>query len=162
MYLVDNEIVALINSGYGIVEGYNKDSLGSISYDMHLDQAYQLTGEQKSIEANGTYVFNPLEPVIVKLKEKIKVPSDGIIKLEPRNYVIRMGLDIKAPVYQPGHETYCFIRAINMTDKVIKLPENFSLVQAFFGKLNFVPDKLYGTKPHDRYQNERKYIKSNF
>ena len=81
MYLVDNEIVALINRGYGIVEGYNKDSLGSISYDMHLDQAYQLTGEQKSIEANGTYVFNPLEPVIVKLKEKLKVQSDGIIKL---------------------------------------------------------------------------------
>lgn len=162
MYLVDNEIIGLINRGYGIVNGFDKNSLGSISYDMHLDQVYQLTGEQKPIENNGTYLFKPMEPVIVKLKEKIKVPPDGIIKLEPRNYVIRMGLDIKSTVYQPGHETYCFIRVINMTDKDIKLQENFSLVQAMFGKLNFVPDKLYGTNGHDRYQNERKYIKSNF
>ena len=42
----------------------------------------------------------------------------------------------------------------------ILLAENFSLVQAMFGKLNFTPDRLYGTNGHSRYQNERNYITS--
>ena len=160
MYLVDNEILSLINRGYGIVDGFNRSSLGSISYDMHLDSVFSLTGNEKPIEMNGNYKFSPFEPLMVKLKEKIKVPNDGIIKLEPRNYVIRLGLEIESPVYQPGHETYCYIRVMNITNEDILLAENFSLVQAMFGKLNFTPDRLYGTNGHTRYQNERNYITS--
>lgn len=160
MYLVDHEILNLAKKGYGIITEFDQSSLGSVSYDMHLDSAYHLDGREKMIEMNGKYKLCPFEPIMIKLKEKIKVPDNMIVQLEPRNYVIRLGLDVKAPIYQPGHETYCFIRVMNITNEPIMLCENFRLVQAFFHRLDACPDKLYGMDNHTKYQNERKYIPS--
>ena len=159
MYLVDNEIQCLINRGYGIIEGFDKKSLGAISYDMHIEDVIYLNGCMKKANDDIRYLLYSMEPVIVKLKEKIKVPNDGIIKITPRNCAIRMGIEIDAPIYQPGHETYCFIRVMNITKDPLILSKGESICQAMFGKLNFVPDHLYGsTKNHSKYQNEKEYI----
>ena len=96
MYLVDNEIQWLINRGYGIIEGFDKKSLGAISYDMHIEDVRYLNGCMKKANDDIRYPLYSMEPVIVKLKEKIKVPNDGIIKITPRNCAIRMGIEIDA------------------------------------------------------------------
>lgn len=156
MYLVDYKIKELIKEGYGIIEGYDEASLGAISYDMHIAEVCDINGNPIEHE-DSEFIFEPRKISMVKLREKIKVPPNGIIKIESRNSILRLGLDIEAPTYQPGHESYCFIRVRNVSGDTVRIKKEEPIAQAYFGHLSFIPEHLYGSAGHNRYQNECDY-----
>ncbi len=153
MVLVDKEIKELVEKGMLIVENYKPENLGAVSYDLTIDNIIS----EKNI--SDEYILKPNEFVIVKTNEEIKIPNDMIGKIEEKNSLLRLGLFVSGPVYQPGHKTYCFLRVYNMNSSEIKLQKDFKIAQIFFEKLSSVPNETYDKKENASFNNEKDYLK---
>ena len=96
MVLVDRDIKALVQNGLLISENYKPENLGSVSYDLTIDN---IISEEDIAEE---YVLKPKEFVIVKTNEELNIPVNMIGKIEEKNSLLRLGLFVSGPVYQPG------------------------------------------------------------
>lgn len=125
----------------------------SVSYDIHIDSVILQDGKNVS-----SYRLSPQESVMIKCLEYISVPHDLAIKIENRNSLIRLGLKIIAPVYQPGHSTPIYLRIQNVTaDSVIEIEREMNIAQMFFIKLSSVPEQTYDQKHDASFNNEDEY-----
>ena len=80
-------------------------------------------------------------------------------KVEEKNSLLRLGLFVSGPVYQPGHRTYSFLRVYNMSNSEIKLQKDFKIAQIFFEELTGVPEETYDKKSNASFNNENKYVR---
>ena len=80
-----------------------------------------------------------------------------IAKVEEKNSLLRMGLVVTGPCYQPGHETYCYLRVQNISNKNIVLKKGLKIAQLIFIKLENTPDIPYNLKKNASFQNEENY-----
>lgn len=156
MILVDTDIMKMVKNNKLIVEGYNESNLGSISYDLTIDKVIAFTNsgnmECDILElASGDYC-------VVKTSEKICMPSNLIGRIEEKNSVIRLGLIVSGPCYQPGHETYCYLRVYNIAKQRIKLTKGFNIAQIMFEELSSTPSETYDKKQGASFNNERTYL----
>lgn len=155
MMLVDKELKELINSGTLIVEGYDSKNLGSVSYDLTIDKIISFA-ENDSIE-HEHYELSGNEYIIIKTKEKLQIPHNLLGKIEEKNSVMRMGLIVNGPCYQPGHETYAFLRVLNISKHNICLESGFKIAQIMFEELKTIPEITYDQKKDASFNNELKY-----
>ena len=70
---------------------------------------------------------------------------------------MRQGLVVAGPYYQPGHNTYAFLRVGNISENVIKLEKGTNIAQVMFEQLSDIPDMPYDKQPSASFQNEDKY-----
>lgn len=153
MILVDRNIKDLISKKELIVENYNPENLGCVSYDLTINCI--IKGEEEKSE----YLLKPQEFVMIKTNEELKIPENLIGRITEKNSLIRLGLAVSGPVYQPGHQTYAFLRVYNLSDKEIKLERDFKIAQIFFEILSEIPEETYNKKATASFNNEDKYLK---
>lgn len=56
------------------------------------------------------YQLKPHETVFVKAKEGLKMPNNLVGRIIEKNSVMRLGLQVSGPLYQPTHQTAIFLR----------------------------------------------------
>lgn len=149
MILRDCDIKALGASL--IVRGYREECVEAISYRVTINAIVLENGEQSS------YELQPLDTVYVKTNEVIELPNDMAARVVERNTIMRKGLVVSGPHYQPGHKTNMFLRVENLSNRPYILEkgtnEDEAIAQIEFEKLEGDVDKPYG----GRYQEEGEF-----
>lgn len=159
MILTDKDLSERIANGELIInnENYEPNRLNCISYDINIGA---IVSDEKN--ADGTYksvskyYLQPGETIFVKSDVKLKIPKDCIGIIYERNSVMRQGLVVDAPIYQPGHETYAFLRVHNIyaREKILSIDD--PIAQIRFEQLQDIPSKTYDGKD-EPYQSEEEF-----
>ena len=153
MILVDKNIKELAENGLLIVTNYKEENVNCVSYDLTLNSIIDCDLEKEE------YILKPHEFVIIKTNEELKLPNNLIGRIVEKNSLLRLGLFVSGPVYQPGHQTYSFLRVYNMNNSEIKLQKDFKIAQIFFETLTNTPSETYDKKENASFNNEDKYLK---
>lgn len=158
MILVDKQIQAKINTENMICDGYKPEHLHGISYDIMIDSIIlsDNSNESKFINKNS-YNLRSGETVYIKSDIEIKMPLNCIGRIVERNSVMRMGLEVSGPCYQPGHKTRLFLRVHNIVSEDIVLHKGQGIAQIMFEYLDVKPDKPYNKDTNNSYQEEQEY-----
>lgn len=149
MILVDKNIKQ--RSSEIFKEGYNEANVTSVSYDLHIE------GIVEDDTLSVAYSLRPNEVIVIKTKEKIKVPDDLLGRIGEKNSRIRQGLSVVGPHYYPGHETYLYLRVQNITSSVIKVKKGDAIAQLFFEQLSEKPEKTYENQTNASFNHEDEY-----
>lgn len=163
--LVDRQIKELCAKGMLISSGYREENVESISYNLTIDEIIRWNlkedaetlpknEENLKIESKKYLQLFPKETVFVRMAEHLKIPKNVVGRIVERNSLMRIGLLVTGPQYQPGHNTDIFLRVCNLSDYDITLQRGDSIAQISFEVLGQTPDKSYGTDKDDRYQGE--------
>ena len=131
MFLTDEELKR------GIIENANAENFGNISYDLFIKEIL-VEGEHKA-----EYDLKPAESVFVSTIEILNVPLNMFAQVVPRNSAIRLGLDINAPIYQPGHKTRIFFRVTNVSSVAITIKKDTSVCSLMVYRLDGETTKPY-------------------
>ena len=149
MILVDKDIRS--RSSEIFVSHFDDRNVQPISYDIHIDE---IIGESDNYQ---TYDLKPHEATMVRCQECIHVPNDLIIRKENKNSLIRLGLTVTSPVYNPGHQTPIYIRVENVSSNIITVEKNMAIAQMMFEQLSSSPELTYDKKIDASFNNEDKY-----
>ena len=153
MILVDKNIKEYVSKNELITEGYDEANVNGVSYDLtigsildemenHVDQYHLERGE---------FVF-------IKSKEMLKIPLEILGRIAEKNSRMRQGLKIDGPHYQPGHETYPYLRVQNVSGtNTVTLTKGMRVAQIIFEQLQEQPDVTYDLQKGASFQNEEKY-----
>ncbi len=113
MILIDKQMLEKRDS---LISPFSESKVGNISYDLTTQTFCNAPGKESS-----EVTLAPGDTVFVKSREEINLPNDMCAKVLLRNSRIRQGLELTAPVYQPGHHTKVFYRITNISKSTIKL-----------------------------------------
>lgn len=149
MILVDKNIKALSAEGKLIKEAYTEENVNSISYDLTLGSFADKTETEKKLIPGAT--------VIIKTKEELCIPDNITGRVGEKNSLLRMGLKVDGPQYQPGHTTYAFLRVQNISADEITLKVGMHIAQIYFEELKEQPEKTYAEQKNASFQNEDEY-----
>ena len=149
MILVDKDIIERHQEIFS--KYYNKTNVKPISYDIHIKEIITDNGNQEE------YDLQPQQAVMVRCAEEISVPTDLLIRVENKNSLIRKGITVVSPVYNPGHKTPIYIRVENISPEVFRLTKDLSIAQLIFEQLSSVPDVPYNKQPDASFNDEWKY-----
>lgn len=149
MILSDKSIKKLSQTVF--LEGYDESNVQSVSYDLITDKIIKNNTESPE------YRLHPNEMVMIKCKEKLRIPNDMVGKVVDKNSRIRQRLLVTSPVYQPGHETFIYFRVQNVSENIINLQNNESLAQIMFEKLDTIPDMTYNNNKNASFNDEFSY-----
>ena len=123
-----------------------------MSYDLTIDVIYD-----KDEQSHSIYELKPGETVFVKTEERLIIPHDILGRIAEKHSRMRQGLVVAGPHYQPGHNTYAFLRVGNISENVIKLEKGTKIAQVMFEQLSDIPDMPYDKQPGASFQDEEKY-----
>ena len=149
MVLVDRKIRDLVDSE-NLIINYNEDRLNSISYDVVIDK-FILDNKEIDMEE---YILSKNSFVYVKTLESLNMMDDLCCMVIEKNSLMRNGLKVDGPLYQPGHKTNIFLRVLNISNSDIILKKDMEIAQLIFMKLSDVPDNTYDMQNDARYNNE--------
>ena len=149
MILVDKDIKTLAEKV--IIKGYNPSNVGPVSYDVTIQNIICEDEDKKS------YVLRPQEMIFIKTAEKIKMPNTLMGRIGEKNSRMRQGLFVSGPHYFPGHETYMFLRVVNLSSNSIALSSGDKIAQIFFEELKQEPEHNYAFEPNASFNNEDEY-----
>lgn len=113
MILIDKQMLEKRDT---LITPFSEDHVSNICYDLTTKTFCNAPGKESS-----DVTLAPGDTVFVKSQEEIHLPKDICAKVLLRNSRIRQGLDLTAPVYQPGHCTNVFYRITNISKSTIKL-----------------------------------------
>lgn len=105
-----------------------------------------------------SYNLRSGETVYVKSDIELQMPVNCIGRIVERNSVMRIGLEVSGPCYQPGHKTKIFLRIHNIISKDVTLYKGQGIAQIMFEYLNVEPDKPYSQEESNSYQYEKDYM----
>lgn len=158
MILVDKQIKQRIKKQNMICSGFKPENLHGVSYDILIDSIIIVDSRDvKKYNDKNSYNLRSGETVYVKSDIEIKMPTDCVGRVVERNSVMRTGLNVSGPCYQPGHETRLFLRVQNMSYDDITLYKGQGIAQIMFEKLEMEPDTPYSKEKNSSYQNEMDY-----
>lgn len=149
MILVDKNIKALSEKGQLISQGYTPSNVNSISYDLTLGEFVNQDQQTQDII--------PGEFLIIKTSEQLTIPKDITGRVGEKNSLLRLGLKVDGPQYQPGHVTYAYLRVQNLSDQVITLKKGMKIAQIYFEELKEVPERRYDQQINASFHNEDEY-----
>lgn len=154
MILVDKEIRELVIKD-NLIENFNEERLGAISYDVIIDKFILDDIESDKNE----YLLTAENYIYIKTKESLKVSNNLCCMIIEKNSLMRLGLKVDGPLYQPGHKTNIFLRVRNISNKNIILNNKMKIAQLIFLKLNSIPDITYDKQIDSHYNNEISFRK---
>ena len=149
MFLVDREIRELVINK-NLITNFNEKNLCSISYDVIIDK-FILDNKEMNVDE---YLISSNEFIYIKTKEALNMPYDLCCKVIEKNSLMRLGLKIDGPLYQPGHKTNIYLRILNISKQDILLKNNMNIAQLIFIKLNSLSDITYDKQVDARYNDE--------
>ena len=154
MILVDKDIKTRIQERKELIDpkDYKESNLNGVSYDLTIDVIYD-----KDEQSHSIYELKPGETVFVKTEERLIIPHDILGRIAEKHSRMRQGLVVAEPYYQPGHNTYAFLRVENISENIIKLEKGTKIAQVMFEQLSDIPDMPYDKQPGASFQNEEKY-----
>ena len=152
MILVDKDIKDLASRGLLIAEGYDEENVGSVSYDLTIDEI--ISDQDTHLKA---VTLEPDGVVFIKTKELLRIPENMLGRIAQKNSRMRMGLYVDGPHYHPGHETYAFLRVRNISADSIRIEQGQQIAQIMFEQLTQTPDHLYGQDAHKAFADEKEY-----
>ena len=152
MILVDKQIREANKEGMLISEGFVEANLNAVSYDLTIDCIIK-DGESEEVE----YDLEPGDVIFIRTKEKLRIPENILGRIAEKNSRMRQGLKVDGPHYQPGHETYAFLRVQNLSDKVISLKAGMTIAQVIFEQLCDTPEVTYDKQQGASFQFEKEY-----
>ncbi len=125
-----------------IIKNSIPDNFYSVGYDLRI---LNIINPNSPVNATiSSYDLHPGGTVFVSTKEDIYLPNTLVGVVVPKNSLIRYGLQIEAPVYQPGHHTKIFIRVTNISGNVFHLKEGDSIAAIMFEKISSPVDSYSG------------------
>lgn len=135
MILEEKEIQKLSSTNQRpLIENMKSAHLGNVAYDLTVKNVCWV--DEKGTHQEKSRILKPGESIFVSSEEILNIPNNMIGIIIPRNSSIRMGLDITAPVYQPGHRTRTFVRITNIAggNGIIKAGD--SIFSIMFNRLS--------------------------
>ncbi len=164
--LVDSEIIALCSKGKLITSGYRRENVESVSYNLTIKRiiTWKLKSppkDPKDIQPDDVEIIYkssvrlaPNETVFVSTGERLQMPPNIVGRIVERNSLMRIGLLVSGPQYQPGHNTSIFLRVCNLSNYDMELEEGDPIAQICFEFLSQAPQRRYGADKGDQYQGE--------
>ena len=152
MILVDKDIKEYVAAKQLILDGYVEENLNGVSYDLTMDVTCDESGKE-----HQEYELKPGEVVFVKTQEKLKIPENILGRIAEKNSRMRQGLVVNGPHYQPGHQTYAFLRVMNISKDTVILSHGMKLAQIIFEQLTERPDVPYSVQEGASFQDEVRY-----
>ncbi len=152
MYIVDKQIKKMCESGLLIAENYNPENVGAVSYDLTVRNIYVENTKKIS------YDLEPGKTIFIGTEETLKIPENMIGIVKERNSIMREGLFVSAPNYQPGICSKCFIRVTNISENIIKIEKGKKIAQIMFDTLSDVPDIPYNKQANASFNDEYEYL----
>ncbi len=159
MYFVDKQIKEKAIKEELIISGYKEENVHCISYDLQIDCIIQdrTSPDEDNARELQRYDLRSGEMAFVKADVRLRLPLDCIGFVEERNSVIRMGLHVSGPCYQPGHESNVYLRVINLSPRNIILYKGQGIAQMMFYQLATQPDVPYSKEKNRAYDKEKGY-----
>lgn len=152
MYIVDKQIKKMCESGLLIAENYNPENVGAVSYDLTVKNIYVENTKKIS------YDLEPGKTIFIGTEETLKIPENMIGIVKERNSIMREGLFVSAPNYQPGICSKCFIRVTNISEHIIIIKKGKKIAQIMFDTLSDVPDIPYNKQANASFNDEYEYL----
>lgn len=152
MILVDKNIREYVKNRELILDGFVEENLNGVSYDLTIDVIVDNSSGNRL-----EYNLSPGEVIFVKSQEKLKIPADILGRIAEKNSLMRLGLIVNGPHYQPGHVTYAFLRVQNVSENYIALTRGMAIAQIIFEQLSDTPDVPYSSQETASFQNEVEY-----
>lgn len=156
MFIVDKQIKEFCKEKKLIIDNYNEDNVGAISYDLRVESVIESNNDEDGKEFSS-YELYPHQTVFVSTMEIIEIPDDYIGIVAEKNSVMRQGLMIAAPYYQPGHKTKCFIRVTNISSEIITISKGKKIAQILFEQLADKPETTYSQDKNASFNDEMKF-----
>ena len=153
MFIVDKQIKQMCEQKKLIIDNYNEDNIGAISYDLRIESIIESYGEGNNKE-HSSFELYPHQTVFVSTMETIHIPEKYVGIVTEKNSVMRQGLMVAAPYYQPGHKTKCFIRVTNISSEIITVHKGKKIAQILFDELKTVPEVPYSRSTDASFNNE--------
>lgn len=158
MFIVDKQIKEMCNQGKLIVENYNPDNVGAISYDLAVDYIRTYDENKKEYLNETSYELYPNKTVFICTEETLKIPENMIGVVKEKNSIMREGLVVDGPCYQPGHKTKCFLRVTNISEHIITIKSGKKIAQIMFDILSGIPDIPYNKQEKASFNDEYQYL----
>ena len=155
MFIVDRDIKHLCQQHELIAEKYNEQNVGSISYDLTLQDVIVL---EEDNETYNSYELKPNQTVFVSTLEVLKIPDNYVGIVTEKNSVMRQGLMVSTPYCQPGHRTKAYLRVTNISSNIITISSGKIIAQILFDKLSGTPECPYSQNQTASYNNELEFI----
>lgn len=152
MYIVDKQIKKMCEIGLLIAENYNPENVGAVSYDLTVRNIYVENTKKIS------YDLEPGKTIFIGTEETLKIPENMIGIVKERNSIMREGLFVSAPNYQPGICSKCFIRVTNISEHIIIIKKGKKIAQIMFDTLSDVPDIPYNKQANASFNDEYEYL----
>ena len=149
MILVDREIKDLVIKN-NLIGNFVEERLGAISYDVIIDKFILddiECDDREYLLKSGCYVY-------IKTVESLNMLDNLCCMVIEKNSLMRLGLKVAGPLYQPGHKTNIFLRLRNITHREISLSGKMEIAQLIFLKLSGIPDVTYDKQIDSHYNNE--------
>ena len=149
MILVDREIKDLVIKN-NLIGNFYEERLGAISYDVIIDKFILdeiESDDREYLLKSGCYVY-------IKTVESLNMLDNLCCMVIEKNSLMRLGLKVDGPLYQPGHKTNIFLRIRNITDRDISLSGKMEIAQLIFLKLSGIPNVTYDKQIDSHYNNE--------
>ncbi|MCQ2013817.1 dCTP deaminase [Clostridium butyricum] len=158
MILVDKNIKELVNYGELIVLNYKEENVKSISYDLTIGSIIKpKENDDETTEEVDSYTLNPGDFIFIKTSEKLKIPTNILGRIAEKNSLIRTGLVVSGPHYQPGHTTYAFLKVCNTSYNKITINKEDKIAQIIFEELKEIPETPYNIDSSSSFNNEDTY-----
>mgnify|MGYP004558521325 FL=1 len=152
MILIDKDIKEYVARHELIKSGYDENNLNGMSYDLTIDVSLDKNGKQYT-----EYELKPGEVIFVKTQEELCIPDSILGRIGEKNSRMRQGLVVSGPHYQPGHQTYAFLRVMNISEDLITISRGNKIAQIIFEQLTGRPDVPYSAQTNASFQNEVEY-----
>lgn len=158
MILVDKNIKELVNNGELIISNYKEENVKSISYDLTIGAIIKPEeNDDETTKEVNSYTLNPGDFIFIKTSEKLKIPTNILGRIAEKNSLIRTGLVVSGPHYQPGHTTYAFLKVCNTSYNNITINKEDKIAQIIFEELKEVPQTPYNIDSGSSFNNEDTY-----
>ena len=155
MFLVDRDIRRMCLNKELITDGFTEDNVGSVSYDLTVKTIISMDENSKKY---NSLELNPGQTVFVESAESLSIPDNCIGIVTEKNSVMRQGLMIAAPYYQPGHNTKAFIRVTNISGSIVTITQGKRIAQIFFDRLSEKPEKTYSQIESASFNEEFEFV----
>lgn len=136
MYLTTKQI-----TNEEIIQNATPENFYEIGYDLTIRDIIVTQKEQEHLTS---YDLHPGTTVFVSTEESLRMPNDVIGEVVQKNSIIRKGLQVEAPVYQPGHHTRMFLRVTNISSDVYQIRQGQQIAAIMFERLSGKVEKYEG------------------
>lgn len=149
MILTDVKIKKRIDSE-GLLSDYDEASIKNCGYSLRIGKVFQpQTGKEEilNVPVGNTvarvWQIGPSETLVIRTREKVKMPKDLCAIYSPLHGLSRQGLMlINASIVEPGYEGYLSCFLVNFSSKPITLKQDDLISKITFHQLAEPPGAL--------------------